>query len=175
MASAAGLPTVLPALIGALQPRTPSDSWGPLGWWIESQAGRSAEIPANRPFAPVAQWIEQRFPKPRALVRFRPGAFGSTERNRGAIAVPERVFRLIAIFRRRVQETAPESPTSGAISGAHLRATGAHDGAASRTPPRARAAKLAGRPQPQAQPTSEPFCKRIASTLQASPATLRRR
>ncbi len=24
--------------------------------------------------APVAQWIEQRFPKPRALVRFRPGA-----------------------------------------------------------------------------------------------------
>ena len=26
------------------------------------------------PAAPVAQWIEQRFPKPRALVRFRPGA-----------------------------------------------------------------------------------------------------
>ena len=26
------------------------------------------------PRAPVAQWIEQRFPKPRALVRFRPGA-----------------------------------------------------------------------------------------------------
>jgi hypothetical protein len=24
--------------------------------------------------APVAQWKEQRFPKPRALVRFRPGA-----------------------------------------------------------------------------------------------------
>ena len=28
----------------------------------------------NKDFAPVAQWIEQRFPKPRALVRFRPGA-----------------------------------------------------------------------------------------------------
>jgi hypothetical protein len=27
-----------------------------------------------RCWAPVAQWIEQRFPKPRALVRFRPGA-----------------------------------------------------------------------------------------------------
>ena len=26
-------------------------------------------------WAPVAQWIEQRFPKSRALVRFRPGAF----------------------------------------------------------------------------------------------------
>ncbi len=26
------------------------------------------------PNAPVAQWIEQRFPKPRALVQFRPGA-----------------------------------------------------------------------------------------------------
>jgi hypothetical protein len=29
--------------------------------------------------APVAQWIEQRFPKPRALVRFRPGASPMTE------------------------------------------------------------------------------------------------
>src|SRR5439155_24162743 len=28
--------------------------------------------------APVAQWIEQRFPKPRALVRFRPGALTRT-------------------------------------------------------------------------------------------------
>jgi hypothetical protein len=27
--------------------------------------------------APVAQWIEQRFPKPRALVRFRPGALSN--------------------------------------------------------------------------------------------------
>ena len=31
-----------------------------------------AALPSGR--APVAQWIEQRFPKPRALVRFRPGA-----------------------------------------------------------------------------------------------------
>ena len=29
--------------------------------------------------APVAQWIEQRFPKPRALVRFRPGALLAME------------------------------------------------------------------------------------------------
>jgi hypothetical protein len=28
--------------------------------------------------APVAQWIEQRFPKPRAQVRFLPGAFRSS-------------------------------------------------------------------------------------------------
>jgi hypothetical protein len=28
--------------------------------------------------APVAQWIEQRFPKPRAQVRFLPGAFQSS-------------------------------------------------------------------------------------------------
>jgi hypothetical protein len=32
--------------------------------------------------APVAQWIEQRFPKPRALVRFRPGASHCSGRNR---------------------------------------------------------------------------------------------
>ena len=32
----------------------------------------NAALPSAR--APVAQWIEQRFPKPRALVRFRPGA-----------------------------------------------------------------------------------------------------
>jgi hypothetical protein len=36
-------------------------------------------LPSQKPctwafLAPVAQWIEQRFPKPRALVRFRPGA-----------------------------------------------------------------------------------------------------
>jgi hypothetical protein len=31
--------------------------------------------------APVAQWIEQRFPKPRALVRFRPGALTSPFRS----------------------------------------------------------------------------------------------
>ena len=35
-------------------------------------AGAGWRYPAAR--APVAQWIEQRFPKPRALVRFRPGA-----------------------------------------------------------------------------------------------------
>ena len=42
---------------------------------------RGAKVIRNRPDqaenAPVAQWIEQRFPKPRALVRFRPGALRS--------------------------------------------------------------------------------------------------
>jgi hypothetical protein len=33
------------------------------------------------PGAPVAQWIEQRFPKPRALVRFRPGALSTLLQN----------------------------------------------------------------------------------------------
>src|SRR5438067_9319952 len=43
-----------------------------------SRHARSEEGAPRRgyplPRAPVAQWIEQRFPKPRALVRFRPGA-----------------------------------------------------------------------------------------------------
>ena len=39
--------------------------------WIEHGAADSAQQSHN---APVAQWIEQRFPKPRALVRFRSGA-----------------------------------------------------------------------------------------------------
>ena len=37
-------------------------------------AGVRASTALRLPAAPVAQWIEQRFPKPRALVRFRPGA-----------------------------------------------------------------------------------------------------
>src|SRR5213078_4839652 len=51
----------------------------PRRWSMEAaRPGRgetraTAGYPSGRP-APVAQWIEQRFPKPRALVRFRPGA-----------------------------------------------------------------------------------------------------
>jgi hypothetical protein len=46
------------------------------------------EIPANRQFpAPVAQWIEQRFPKPRAQVRFLPGASFTGIRSNGLRAV----------------------------------------------------------------------------------------
>jgi hypothetical protein len=37
--------------------------------------------------APVAQWIEQRFPKPRALVRFRPGALPNEIRRRACGAM----------------------------------------------------------------------------------------
>src|SRR5579862_6180788 len=39
---------------------------------------------SRRPDAPVAQWIEQRFPKPRAQVRFLPGA--SSRPARGSAA-----------------------------------------------------------------------------------------
>ena len=39
--------------------------------WIERKCGLSRMV---EPKAPVAQWIEQRFPKPRAQVRFLPGA-----------------------------------------------------------------------------------------------------
>ena len=38
--------------------------------------------------APVAQWIEQRFPKPRALVRFRPGA----------LSFPHRTWPIYSVF-----------------------------------------------------------------------------
>src|SRR2546426_2885428 len=48
--------------------------------------------------APVAQWIEQRFPKPRALVRFRPGA---------SLRVNGRVERLWPERRRSEQAVAP--------------------------------------------------------------------
>src|SRR5439155_18993348 len=45
---------------------------------------RGRPLPAlHCPVAPVAQWIEQRFPKPRALVRFRPGAFATPLSRRG--------------------------------------------------------------------------------------------
>ncbi len=39
--------------------------------WIEHKSARTAWLSR---FAPVAQWIEQRFPKPRAQVRFLSGA-----------------------------------------------------------------------------------------------------
>jgi hypothetical protein len=39
--------------------------------WMDHGAANSAQ---SSHIAPVAQWIEQRFPKPRALVRFRAGA-----------------------------------------------------------------------------------------------------
>src|SRR5204863_3716308 len=42
---------------------------------IRADAGRARGH--NVPPAPVAQWIEQRFPKPRAHVRFMPGASGA--------------------------------------------------------------------------------------------------
>src|SRR5207253_3218089 len=48
----------------------------PARLWNRLAALRSAE-------APVAQWIEQRFPKPRALVRFRPGALARREDEEG--------------------------------------------------------------------------------------------
>src|ERR1700694_2305174 len=49
------------------------------GCRLSSSAVTVAEAPSVakrtvKPNAPVAQWIEQRFPKPRALVQFRPGA-----------------------------------------------------------------------------------------------------
>src|SRR4029079_2051699 len=40
----------------------------------ESQQAIGCRAGAQCPAAPVAQWIEQRFPKPRAHVRFMPGA-----------------------------------------------------------------------------------------------------
>src|SRR3954447_4510993 len=47
------------------------------------------------PLAPVAQWIEQRFPKPRAQVRFLSGALLrlDTDRPRAAQAFSRRVQR----------------------------------------------------------------------------------
>src|SRR6266545_8292153 len=41
--------------------------------------------------APVAQWIEQRFPKPRALVRFRAGALRLRERRIPKLAANQRI------------------------------------------------------------------------------------
>ena len=49
----------------------------PSGQWRERYSSERAAFRKYLQigiFAPVAQWIEQRFPKPRALVRFRPGA-----------------------------------------------------------------------------------------------------
>jgi hypothetical protein len=54
--------------------------------------------------APVAQWREQWFPKPRALVRFRPGAFPRARFRGGVAAISEgdrdsRLgFRLPAVY-----------------------------------------------------------------------------
>src|SRR5262249_12295246 len=50
----------------------------------------------NLPSAPVAQWIEQRFPKPRAHVRFMPGALTGRrgiDRRRGARRTSRRSHR----------------------------------------------------------------------------------
>jgi hypothetical protein len=57
-----------------------------------SSLGHS-ELPVVRPRypaarAPVAQWIEQRFPKPRALVRLRPGALTQARFRSGPGGVP---------------------------------------------------------------------------------------
>jgi hypothetical protein len=59
--------------------RTISSGALTLAWELPSEAGPRLARRAIVTAAPVAQWIEQRFPKPRALVRFRPGALISTK------------------------------------------------------------------------------------------------
>ena len=81
--------------------------------WIEKQTAQQGREQQERElqkkylqipyFAPVAQWIEQWFPKPRAQVRFLPGALsnGATTSDLfriGVHALPSpRRFRVAAI------------------------------------------------------------------------------
>ena len=52
-------------------------------WWSGPVCRKGSGDTLYR-LAPVAQWIEQRFPKPRAQVRFLPGAFGFSHANNDA-------------------------------------------------------------------------------------------
>ena len=59
--------------------------------WIELPCGLNRMV---KLIAPVAQWIEQRFPKPRAQVRFLPGAF-PFEPNLEEVAANRRNLRVV--------------------------------------------------------------------------------
>jgi len=70
--------------------RTPSSSVGAEGWFRSAterdhHPATYHELPKMGQPAPVAQWIEHRFPKPCAQVRFLPGAPSDTGQPDGAI------------------------------------------------------------------------------------------
>src|SRR5665213_1191243 len=78
--------------------------------------GSKVSLAANCRCAPVAQWIEQRFPKPRAQVRFLSGALrlrlsGATQGATG----PELSLRPASVSRREQGlRRAPDSGRAGA-------------------------------------------------------------
>ena len=97
---------------------------GDLAQWVECSDTRSGINTCKSAIsAPVAQWIEQRFPKPRAQVRFLPGALS----RRAAWCDGFRLAKPLAALMLCAADLIVDRlrPLKTAVDGAHWRAPGA--------------------------------------------------